>query len=375
MAELTQFRDNFGVHVIDKDEEHQQFDTALTDFDATIMTQYQLCAAISNTPATKLMGTSPKGFNATGEFEVESYHEELESIQEMDFDQIIERHHICMMKSDIEPEFGQSFEIDIVWNPLKIESRKEKAEINEINARRDAIYVDSGVVSQEEVRDRLIADEDSGYDGLNSIDHEGGELFGLPSGELDPESEEHALDPSQSLNGAQVTALTSIIDKIRDNEITKETAARLMTASFPMSEEQARAILEEVVQGANIEQATKPKQEAEISPGMDENDILDALCEGEDAEDAEYQGKTVTLNKPFSNKGGKSKYAVYVKNDKGNVVKVSFGDPNMEIRRDNPEARKNFRARHNCSEKTDKTKAGYWACKLWSSKPVSEIVS
>lgn len=190
MAELTQFRDNFGVHVIDKDEEHQQFDTSLTDFDATIMTQYQLCAAISNTPATKLMGTSPKGFNATGEFEMDSYHEELESVQEMDFDPIIERHHICMMRSDIAPEFKELFEIDIVWNPLKVESRKEKAEINEINARRDAIYVDAGVVSQEEVRERLIADEDSGYDGLESIDQgEIQESFGLPDIDLDPESE------------------------------------------------------------------------------------------------------------------------------------------------------------------------------------------
>jgi hypothetical protein len=88
--------------------------------------------------------------------------------------------------------------------------------------------------------------------------------------------------------------------------------------------------------------------------------------------ESEYQGKKVKLNKPM--RGDVKKYKVYVKNDKGNVVKVNFGDPNMEIRRDNPEAKKSFRARHKCSEKKDKTTAGYWSCKMWSNKKVSDIV-
>tara|TARA_R110000796_G_scaffold61077_2_gene141380 strand:+ start:24000 stop:24932 length:933 start_codon:yes stop_codon:yes gene_type:complete len=92
--------------------------------------------------------------------------------------------------------------------------------------------------------------------------------------------------------------------------------------------------------------------------------------------EAEYQGKTVKLNKPSPcGKDCKKKFKVYVKNDKGNVVKVTFGDPNMQIRRDNPEAKKSFRARHKCSEKKDKTTAGYWSCKMWSNKKVSDIVS
>jgi len=79
------------------------------------------------------------------------------------------------------------------------------------------------------------------------------------------------------------------------------------------------------------------------------------------------------LNKPFLTPNGPKKRAVYVKNSRGNVVKVSFGDPNMEIKRDNPERRKNFRARHNCDTATDKTKARYWSCKYWSSSPVSKL--
>lgn len=92
----------------------------------------------------------------------------------------------------------------------------------------------------------------------------------------------------------------------------------------------------------------------------------------ESLNEAEYKGDKVTLNKPT--KGDVKKFKVYVKNDKGNVVKVNFGDKNMEIRRDNPEAKKSFRARHKCSEKKDKTTAGYWSCKMWSNKKVSDIV-
>jgi len=90
-------------------------------------------------------------------------------------------------------------------------------------------------------------------------------------------------------------------------------------------------------------------------------------------DEAEYKGREVKLGKPMS--GDVKKYKVYVKDPKtGNVKKVNFGDPNMQIRRDNPEARKNFRARHNCADKKDRTKAGYWSCRMWSKKPVSKIL-
>jgi len=79
--------------------------------------------------------------------------------------------------------------------------------------------------------------------------------------------------------------------------------------------------------------------------------------------EAEYQGKKVTLNKPV--RGGSKKFYVYTKNEKGNVVKVSFGDPNMEIKRDNPARRRSFRARHNCDNPGPKWKARYWSCKKW----------
>ena len=84
-----------------------------------------------------------------------------------------------------------------------------------------------------------------------------------------------------------------------------------------------------------------------------------------DVEAAEYQGRKVTLNKPFRTQGGPKKFGVYTKNEKGNVVLVRFGDPNMEIKRDDPERRKNFRSRHNCDNPGPKWKARYWSCRQW----------
>jgi len=91
---------------------------------------------------------------------------------------------------------------------------------------------------------------------------------------------------------------------------------------------------------------------------------------GEVTEKDDKSGKE--LNNPT--RGDVKKYKVYVKNDKGNVVKVEFGDPNMSIKRDDPAARKAFRARHNCDQKKDKTTAGYWSCKFWSTKSVTDLM-
>ena len=89
--------------------------------------------------------------------------------------------------------------------------------------------------------------------------------------------------------------------------------------------------------------------------------------ESEDLAEAEYQGKQVSLHKPFRTSDGKGKFAVYAKNEKGNVVKVNFGDTTgLTIKTSNPERRRNFRARHNCDNPGPKHKARYWSCKAWS---------
>lgn len=82
-------------------------------------------------------------------------------------------------------------------------------------------------------------------------------------------------------------------------------------------------------------------------------------------EEAEFQGRKVKLDKPFRTSNGPKKFAVYVKNGKGNVVIVRFGDPDMKIKAYDPERRRLFRARHNCSDPGPKWKARYWSCKAW----------
>ena len=89
------------------------------------------------------------------------------------------------------------------------------------------------------------------------------------------------------------------------------------------------------------------------------------VSEVEDLEEAEYRGRTVKLGKPFYTPGGPRKRAVYVRNDKGNVVKVGFGEPGMKIKKNNPARRKSFRARHNCDNPGPRWKARYWSCRAW----------
>lgn len=79
--------------------------------------------------------------------------------------------------------------------------------------------------------------------------------------------------------------------------------------------------------------------------------------------EAEYQGRNVPLGKPM--RGDVKKFKVYVKNPAGNVVKVNFGDPNMRIKKSNPDRRRSFRARHHCENPGPRTKARYWSCRKW----------
>ena len=130
-----------------------------------------------------------------------------------------------------------------------------------------------------------------------------------------------------------------------------------------------------------VEESSSPAQQAAIAINMKKKGIKpknESLYEdeygsveetnyvvGDLLTEAEYQGRKVTLNKPFLTPNGPKKRSVYVKNGKGNVVKVNFGDPNMRIKKNSPSHRKSFRARHHCENPGPKTSAKYWSCKAW----------
>ena len=107
--------------------------------------------------------------------------------------------------------------------------------------------------------------------------------------------------------------------------------------------------------GYLTEDSNMPTARDSISPIHGGND--------RDIDEAEYHGRNVPLGKPMAGDVKKSK--VYVKNAKGNVVKVNFGDPNMKIKKSNPKRRKSFRARHHCENPGPRTSARYWSCRAW----------
>ena len=94
-------------------------------------------------------------------------------------------------------------------------------------------------------------------------------------------------------------------------------------------------------------------------------DLNNVLLESVELDEAEYQGRKVSLGKPFLTPDGPKKRSVYVKKPNGKVVKVNFGDKNMRIKKSNPARRKSFRARHNCDNPGPRWKARYWSCRAW----------
>jgi len=123
------------------------------------------------------------------------------------------------------------------------------------------------------------------------------------------------------------------------------------------SKEDSNNELARIRELANIDEETYDGDDFYEAYGdlwFNEDDVVD---------EAEYQGRKVKLGKPMQ--GDVKKFKVYVKNPKGNVVKVNFGDPDMRIKKSNPKRRKSFRARHNCDNPGPRTKARYWSCRKW----------
>lgn len=184
MNDWAYYRDNYGVKLGDKEgDEFQQYDTALGDLDDVIMTNYQLVAAAAGVPATKLLGTTPKGFNSTGSYEEANYHEELASIQTHDLTPFLERHHLLVMKAYVEPNAGGDIpETTISWEPLDSPGEVETAQANLYKAQTGQALIESGAIDASEERQRIALDKDSGY-------HE----LGLKPIEEDDEGEEEDL--------------------------------------------------------------------------------------------------------------------------------------------------------------------------------------
>lgn len=194
LQQWAAYRDNYGIKLGDKEgDEFSQFDTSLADFDSLIMTQYQLVAAIAGVPATKLIGTTPKGFNSTGEYEEASYHELLESLQTNDLTPLAERHHALVIKSFVEPQLGKKIaaETTLNWLPLDTPTAEELAATNLAKAQAGQVLITSGAISSEDERQRVATDKTSGYNEIGIMEDDRPEAE-----ELADEDFEHVQDQS-----------------------------------------------------------------------------------------------------------------------------------------------------------------------------------
>lgn len=195
ISAMVAYRDNYGVKVSAEGEGVIQHDTGLGDVDTVIMNQYQLVAAAANVPATKLLGTQPKGFNASGEYEESIYREELESVQANDLSPLLERHYQLQAKSD---GIELSEELSIQWEPLDSPTATEWVDINLKKSQIAKTYFDMGAIDAEDERNRLRQDRNSDYYNIE----EGvlnGETPGGQAGEMGA-GEEYADIPGQNIS-------------------------------------------------------------------------------------------------------------------------------------------------------------------------------
>lgn len=160
------YRDNYGALVADKDgDQIEQKDTTLSDVNDVIAGQYNLVASVAKMPVTKLIGTSVKGMNATGEYDESSYHETLESIQTGDGTPFLDRHYLLLIRSEIAP--NTPFEVEVQWPALDSPTAAEQATTNKTKAETAKLLAEVGAIDGQDERRRITADKDSGYTGIS----------------------------------------------------------------------------------------------------------------------------------------------------------------------------------------------------------------
>ena len=164
MQQWMAWLNNFSVKVVGTEEKIEQFDTSLSDLDKVIGQQYGFGCAIAEVPITKMMGQAAAGLNATGEGDEANYHELLESLQEHDAVPLMERHYELLIRS----EFAGKFDVTVRFTELDAMTTMEQAQVNKIVADTDAVLAQTGAIDGQDIRDRIIKDPSSGYNGLSA---------------------------------------------------------------------------------------------------------------------------------------------------------------------------------------------------------------
>lgn len=162
IMQFASFKDNYGIQPIDEHESIEKLDTSLTDLSEVIENQYQIVAAIAGIPETKLMSRELTGMSSEGKGDKNNYYDVV-SNEQVHMNPLLKRHHEILIKSNIEPVFGKQPRITMTWNSAEDSTPTELSIINKTDSETAQIYYEMGVLDQEEIRIKLITDEDSGY--------------------------------------------------------------------------------------------------------------------------------------------------------------------------------------------------------------------
>lgn len=156
-------RNNWGVLLKKPDQTIGQIDTSLTDVDTVTMLSFQIVSATAGIPSSRLLETSPKGWQSSGSYEDEQYKRLLMTVQGLDFEPLLNLHYRLLSKSYL----GKDYNFECKFEALQQPTPKELAEINEINSRTDSTYINAGVISADEVRNKIRDDNKTQYTTLS----------------------------------------------------------------------------------------------------------------------------------------------------------------------------------------------------------------
>lgn len=242
----------------------------------------QLLSAATDIPATRLLGSSASGLNATGEGDLKNYYDKVRSMQISEYKPRLDTLFEIMARSMRLPKEEP---VKYEFNSLFQQTPKEEAETNYNNAQTAKIYWDIGAVDQvvvakelkqqgtygaidkeyiEEMEDFSSGGLDLNNPELQTREGEEDEREQQKNNANNPEAQQElGIDPQESLNGAQVTAILEIIKRVQIGEIPKSTAIRVMGTAFPITEQEAQLILQQVKEGelkANERASTDPER-------------------------------------------------------------------------------------------------------------------
>lgn len=250
-----------------------------------------------------------------------------------------------VMESDEEDTVSMNVPLLLRIMEYAREDAKDDMDLHDVAERMVALSKD-GSLSMEDYTS-IVGDVEDTYDALDEAKSDKKDEFADMG--FDPKTKK-ALVRLQAKFPHAKDALSAILADIKDSQSVSKKNDEDHDAKLKDLEQRLSYVEKEITLGENQD---FHEEFGLLAFSEDENDLFEA----------EYQGRKVKLNKPM--RGDVKKFKVYVKNEKGNIVKVNFGDPDMKIKKSNPKRRASFRARHNCDNPGPKTKARYWSCRKW----------